>query len=1058
MIRTSLKGRTATRNGIVTMALALLVLAVSGAVTAVIASPRVIPHTPTPATDWPGYLRDVSHSSYNAGATAITPSNTSQLAPTWKWIPPASPNSATTSLLASPTVVNGVIYQGVKDGYNFAINQSTGAPIWNRFLAINTPLPPPPAPPSCGVGDYQGIISTATVTTDPNTNKLTVYVYAPDGFLYALDAANGALVWKGQVFTPSTQVNDYYSWGSPLVANGKVYIGVSSDCDNPLVPGGLASFDQSTGAPVARWTSVPAGQVGGSIWSSPAMAADGSIIATTGNGRANSGQPLYNESIVRLDPNSLAVLDAWQVPASQQHFDGDFGASPTMFTALLNGVSTPMVGACNKNGYYYAFKQNALSAGYVWRTPITIPYPGGAEECDSAAVWDGTHLIETGGAPTPQPIGGNNYMGSIQSLNPATGVPLWQSGLNGTIVGSPTEDGSGVVAAPTYQTCTPTGTPCVPSSPDPGGQLGVYLVSATTGAVVGFLPTPKSPLFGQPVFVGNQLLLGAGSHLGLTAYQVSNTGGSITVSPNSLATNTVTPVTITSTLPNFSGSPVVTVSSDGVTAGTATVVDSTHLTVNLTVSSTASAGPRDVSVSIPGSPPTVDSCTGCLTITQPSPPSVTSVNPTTLGQNSNIANFVIHGNNFAPGAAVSFSSTGVTATSVTYISPTALSATVNVAPNFSSALGPSDVTVTTTGGSGTCTACVTIDLAPDPTGVAPSVVSGHSTPITVAGTDFHGGLVVSSTVPGATFSAPGSVTSTSFNTTVTVPAGTAPGSYDLTVTNPDGGTGTCTGCLTVTGAPVLPPIPPNQGSLGAPVTGMASTPVGDGYWLTNGAGAVSPHGAAPGYGSLAGHPLNAPIDHIVATPDGKGYWLVASDGGTFTFGDAGFYGSMGGQRLNAPVVDLAPTSDGKGYWLVASDGGVFSFGDAAFHGSTGNLTLNRPVVGISADDATGGYWLVASDGGVFSFGAPFFGSTGNLTLNRPVNGMAVTADGGGYWFVASDGGIFSFGDAVFHGSTGNLTLNAPIAGMAGNASTGGYWLVAYDGGVFSFGAPFYGAD
>lgn len=247
-----------------------------------------------PGANWPSYLFNSGHSSYNAGATAITPANVGQLAPAWKWFPPASPNSATTSLLASPTVVNGVVYQGVKDGYFFAIDQATQKTLWSVFLAINTPLPPPPATPSCGVGDYQGIISTATVTTDPSTGTLTVYVYAPDGFLYALDAATGTVVWKGQVYTPSTSVNDYYSWGSPLVVNGKVYIGVSSDCDNPLVPGGLAAFDQSTGGtvrqPVARWTDVPAGQVGeacGAARRKPPMAPSSPRPATPTPGLAS---------------------------------------------------------------------------------------------------------------------------------------------------------------------------------------------------------------------------------------------------------------------------------------------------------------------------------------------------------------------------------------------------------------------------------------------------------------------------------------------------------------------------------------------------------------------------------------------------------------------------------------------------------------------------------------------------------------------------------------------------------------------------------------------------
>jgi hypothetical protein len=255
-------------------------------------------------------------------------------------------------------------------------------------------------------------------------------------------------------------------------------------------------------------------------------------------------------------------------------------------------------------------------------------------------------------------------------------------------------------------------------------------------------------------------------------------------------------------------------------------------------------------------------------------------------------------------------------------------------------------------------------------------------------------------------------------------------------------------------------VSPNSGqarSLAAPVTGIASPPSGQGYWLSDAEGDVSAHNLA-GYGSMAGTPLNAPISHIVSTPDGGGYWLVAGDGGVFSFGDARFFGSMGGRPLNAPVVNLTPTPDGGGYWLVARDGGVFSFGDASFLGSMGGRPLNAPVVGIAADRQTGGYWLVASDGGIFAFGAPFFGSTGSLHLVRPINGMAPSGGGSGYWLVASDGGIFAFGAAPFFGSAGGLPLVAPVMGMAADGATDGYWLVASDGGVFAYNAPFYGAD
>jgi len=268
--------------------------------------------------------------------------------------------------------------------------------------------------------------------------------------------------------------------------------------------------------------------------------------------------------------------------------------------------------------------------------------------------------------------------------------------------------------------------------------------------------------------------------------------------------------------------------------------------------------------------------------------------------------------------------------------------------------------------------------------------------------------------------------------------------------------------ITVASSPPPPPPPPTPptspgSSLPTPITGMASTPSGNGYWIVDAQGGVLAKGGAVNYGSMAGHALVAPISHIVSSPSGNGYWLVAADGGTFSFGDAHFYGSMGSHHLDAPVVDIAPTADGGGYWLVASDGGIFSFGDAVFQGSMGSHHLNKPVVGITPDYATGGYWEVATDGGIFAFGAPFYGSTGNVHLVKPVNGMTATSDGLSYRFVASDGGIFDYGNSPFYGSMGGKHLDAPVVGMATDNASGGYWLVASDGGVFTFNAPFYGA-
>jgi sugar lactone lactonase YvrE len=255
---------------------------------------------------------------------------------------------------------------------------------------------------------------------------------------------------------------------------------------------------------------------------------------------------------------------------------------------------------------------------------------------------------------------------------------------------------------------------------------------------------------------------------------------------------------------------------------------------------------------------------------------------------------------------------------------------------------------------------------------------------------------------------------------------TGPGTFAVTATN-------------TAGSAVAGPF-----SLGATTApggaGVAATPDGSGYWVVGSDGAITPHGSAVSFGSLAGTRLAAPVVGIAATADGAGYWLVAADGGVFTFGDARFYGSEAGRALTQPMVDIAPTADGAGYWLVAADGGVFTFGDAAFSGSEGSTRLDKPMVGIVTSPDAHGYWLVAADGGVFSLGdARFSGSEGAKRIDAPVVGMAATADGAGYWLVASDGGVFTFGDAGFHGS--GFAAGKTVMGILPTPSGTGYLLI-----------------
>jgi len=349
----------------------------------------------------------------------------------------------------------------------------------------------------------QGFVSTATVAPSPKTGEATVYVAAPDGYLYAWNAGNGRTLWRSVVGIPSEVQNDYFNWSSPTVANGKIYVGVSSNCDRPLVQGGEKVYDQVTGQLLATFDTTPPNDVGGSIWSSAMVDAAGSVYVTTGNSNDQGGPTGYSESIVRLDPNTLRPEDHWTIPQNKRIYDGDFGGSPTVWTADLSGRPTEMVGACNKNENYYALRASDLAAGPVWHDHI-----GGSEYglCLSAAVWDQAtgQLFLSGKPTTPNSAA---YDGSVQDTNSATGAVIWRTDLPGAILGTPTLDGKGVLAVPTM-------------GQRPSDPSGVYLIDTSNGKILATISVDDTPVYSQPVFAGNFLFVGTVGE-GITAYRPS---------------------------------------------------------------------------------------------------------------------------------------------------------------------------------------------------------------------------------------------------------------------------------------------------------------------------------------------------------------------------------------------------------------------------------------------------------------------------------------------------------------------------------------------------------
>jgi len=465
---------------------------ITGAVLAILAAPTIPAASAVARPDqayinWSSYLNGLQHSSYQAGATSITKAKAASLTMAWKWKVPKGTMTGqpAAALYSSPTVYDGTVYIGADTGEFYAIDESTGTTIWSDFLGYVPKL-------TCGA---RGISDTATVATDPSTGVLTVYVSGGNGYLYALNAATGATIWQSVIALPSTTKNDYYDWASPTVANGHIYIGVSSQCNDPNIYGGLKEYDQTTGAQQHFWkTQTANSKFGASIWSTASVDPAGNVYTGTGGGQGKA------ETIAQLNGTTLAEQDHWQVPASQRvGYDSDFGGSSLIFTAKLNGTPTEMIGDCNKNGIYYALRADDLSAGPVWEDALGAGSTN-PPICAAAGIWNGAQLFLAG---PPTTIGDTSYQGSIEKVNPATGAVIWETGLAGPPIGTPSLDGSGVIAVETYS------------------SAGDYLINATTGAILTHLATGTE--WGQPVFADNYLLIPTQGK-GLWAMTVSTTG------------------------------------------------------------------------------------------------------------------------------------------------------------------------------------------------------------------------------------------------------------------------------------------------------------------------------------------------------------------------------------------------------------------------------------------------------------------------------------------------------------------------------------------------------
>ncbi len=499
----------------------------------------------------------------------------------------------------------------------------------------------------------------------------------------------------------------------------------------------------------------------------------------------------------------------------------------------------------------------------------------------------------------------------------------------------------------------------------------------------------------------------------------------------------------------------------GITVNSTTFKSSTELIASITIEPGASLGSRTVTETNPDG----GSDEGSFTVN--GVPTVASASPSSRAQGASSQTVAIKGTNFESGTglAASFSGTGITVNSTSFVSSTEVTANVTIASNATT--GARNVTVTnpdTTSATGT--GIFTVTAAPTVTSTSPnSRAQGASKQtVVVKGSGFATGASVSFGA-GITVESTSFVSSTELSTKISVESGASTGARTVSVTNSDGGVGSLASGFTVISAPNVTSISPSSGDRG----GSESVTIkGSGF----ASGASSSFGSGITVNSTSFKSSTELIASITIEPGASlGSRTVTetnpdggSDEGSFTVNGvptvASASPSSRAQGASSQTVAIKGTNFESGTGLAASFSGTgITVNSTSFVSSTevtanvtiaSNATTGARNVTVTNPDTTS-----ATGTGIFTVtAAPTVTSTSPSSRGQGASKQTVAIKGTGF----AVGATASFGAGILVESTSFVSsteLTSKIS-VESTASTGtrSVTVTNSDGGVGSLASGF----
>lgn len=207
----------------------------------------------------------------------------------------------------------------------------------------------------------------------------------PDGYLLALNAATGALVWA--VKAADARLGEAFTM-PPLIYEDLVVIGPAGS--ENAVSGWVGAFRLQDGATVWKFNTVPGAVAegsetwgnpngiklgGGALWTPLSFDVDkGELFVAAGNpapdfaANLRPGDNLYTNSVVVLDIHTGKLLWYKQTLANDAH-DWDMSQVSPLFQAKINGRDTRLVATVGKDGILRAIDRDNREV--VYATPVT---------------------------------------------------------------------------------------------------------------------------------------------------------------------------------------------------------------------------------------------------------------------------------------------------------------------------------------------------------------------------------------------------------------------------------------------------------------------------------------------------------------------------------------------------------------------------------------------------------------------------------------------------------------------------------------------------------------